>query len=191
MNRESILKSISQLFPEAQAELIVVFGSQTPGHDIDILVLTRERQPYRNIIDARLDIVLLGVGEFETLLSVCDPLATEPVLTGSPILGSVESFKTTLVQANPDIIAATHAMSCSLLFLKWAYDNIAGKEFQDALRSCSFAVGHSLFARHYHEKHSVITLRSLVKLPENSAGRTMIEDLRRPCSGTDQANALF
>lgn len=168
MEKDAIINKVRSNLSGTELEIVILYGSRILRHDIDILAILRSSSKYENVKDPPLDIIVIGMPQFRMLIPVLDPLATEPLLTGSPLLGNIAPFYAMLRSTESTMSATKHIITCSVLFLKWAHDNLAANRPAKCCNSCAFAAAYAAFAQFYCKTSSTTTLYNLLSLPENS-----------------------
>lgn len=92
-NNSKVLEVIRNLYGNFfnNIEYIILYGSQKPESDIDLLVISNNQSI--NYFNGWLDIYELNRNEFKTLSTRLDISVTDPLFTGSLIYGNKNSFE--------------------------------------------------------------------------------------------------
>ena len=161
---------------------VVLYGSRKPERDIDIVVVQSEKARGPTLTVGRLDLFVIERKQFTALLSLLDPVITEPLLTGELLFGNSASWE--LLQKKtrgvaPNRAAEEHATRRS--FEEYLIADQLWQQYQtdaapETLRWClqnlSFSISYASFARHYASAEAQVLswaqLRTLGKalLPE-------------------------
>lgn len=167
----------------------VLYGSTSDGRDIDILLVQEEEPPAAVVVSGQLDIYVLSRKTFTWLLDLLDPHVTEPVLTGSVLIGDEGRWRElhdSLENTRGSRDAVWHACRRSLVEylnaeeLHRAASTLTGR-LEWAFQTLSFSISYACFASHYSSGGSVCTLRDLAKarrllMPEFWEFRTTVKN---------------
>lgn len=149
-----------------------VYGSLSDDGDEDVLAIY-ENQPLNvNVSVGKLDFVILGLKEFQSLLDSHDIVVTEPLLTGSLVSGDIkrwEKIKKSFLKRKPDSSSVFYLLSRSLEVFHYAkgfLDRFQQTnntvEYQAYWNNISFSLGYLEFASLYKQGVFPLTLNDVM-----------------------------
>lgn len=155
------LPEIRQRFPTA--ELVVRYGSVAPGSDVDLLIIVPAGMaaPVYDLPTDALDAFVLDRAAFEERYRAFEPEVTEPILTGSTLLGDPTVHRRAQRFLRSATVPRAASLRLRLLGIGIAH---AGRAFhhlhpeprslQRAMVNATFALSYAAFASRYERNPS-------------------------------------
>jgi hypothetical protein len=160
---QAIINKIRQTFESEKVVSILFCGNQSRG-DIGLFVVIEADITLARILIRNMDITLAGFRHLDFLISVRDPLITEPLLTGMHIFGkSLEKEKNELL--NSDLSAETfyHYLYLAETTLMVAEELYDAKRYEEALLDTVSTLRYLRFLEHYQAGGALITLSEMIE----------------------------
>lgn len=164
-SRRFELNTFLDLF--AQNKLSVcVYGSHR--HDIDVVIITEQPTETPAIITPKYDIWVTTPERFSHLVAQCDPIATEPLLTGNFPLDCHKIGELPPPAIKPYTVAYLEERSRTL-FSQMFSELLLAENVPDwrwttwHLTTLSYAVSYAMFSLHYAKAPEVATLTEVLQ----------------------------
>jgi len=158
MNRKGIVKRVIQERRLRDIVFLLWYGDRK-GKDVDLLVVLKDGVQLGLYEMTRWDILEVDSEDFEKRLRLFDPVITEPVITGSLLLGDLEKFtcfKKNLLSTYPSISIisfllrrACEELENAAVFLERYQQKAESQLLLFALLDLSFACSYFGFAEYY------------------------------------------
>ena len=154
--------------------LCACYGSRKAGRDCDLVLVQPSPTLTPHFVAGQLDVFLVSYDGFSRLVDLLDPLAAEPLLTGTLLLGSVGHWSALQdrLRATPPTEACIHHAcqrsveeTCNVdrFLLEWIQSRRANL-LAWALQNLSYAISYGSLAIHYAQRsqgaESLASLRS-------------------------------
>lgn len=151
---------------------LTIYGSRKQGSDIDLLAVYAGVLPHFDYSIGRLDLLALGIRQFERLLKNHDLIVTEPLLTGDLLFGDPvewEERKQSFLETRPNDASLYHLAMRMMQVMNSAESFLerfqATSQKTDAfffLKNLSFALGYLGFLQEYARGRFPIVLKDVL-----------------------------
>lgn len=160
MNVAFILDSLFSAIKKAEIVCVVHYGNTTGG-DIDLFVVIKNEAPYNTFRLGLLDITAICQQALPVMLRHCDPLVTEPILTGTVIYGSHPLINRECINKVCDDFTPNYLMQYARLFYGWACLLVMENRMYEGVQTLGFAYSYVLYAVHYYKGGSLVTFSEI------------------------------
>jgi hypothetical protein len=165
---KNILQKLFQIVEKENIVLAVYYGNRN-GRDIDIFVIEKDGDYYRQCNIDNIDITIVGSEYFDYLFLMFDPLVTEPVLTGESIFGChLNDLRKKLLFSEVEAKASEHLRKFAWQIFDAAKYFFKHNSCEESAINISFCFSYLCFANFYRKQKKVISFASLLALPENT-----------------------
>jgi len=176
-----MIELLSHLLADEHNPLVFLahYGSRKASADIDLLAVYRDQGVDNDRNVGRLDLLCLSLQQFRSLLALCDPIASEPLITGNLVFGDIdhwEQIKSQYLGALPDRRCLFHLIARSVDTARIAESHLessiaTGIAFSAHLfwKNLGFAVAYLEFAKRYAAGEFPLTFAQLRNGPSHAA----------------------
>lgn len=153
---------LNYVLDEKDIESIIWYGNKS-GKDVDLFVILNKQHDYFCEKDGRLDIIVIGEECLLKMLKKLEPIATEPILTGSVIFGKdgINEYREFVesIETNQTIVKHLFQLACT--FYKWAVDWWKKGVYRNTINNLEFVASYAYFSRYYKAHKRVVTYKEL------------------------------
>lgn len=163
INSQHLTELIISTVAEKDIRTVMQYGNIN-GKDIDIFIILSRDILYEKITKNYVDITVVGYRFYGYLLSVFDPIATEPTLNGTVLWGeNISKEKTTLLNSKSNLNTINHLINFSLQIISQAKQDFQQKNVPQAFINIIFALSYAYYASYYVNCESVVEFKALLK----------------------------
>ncbi len=157
MNKREIIQRVNGKINPKDIKFLIRYGDWL-GDDIDLLAVLERETKARLYEPSRLDILMIGKGEFERRRKLFDPIITDPIITGL-LLSDDKTKKVEFSELRSNTILFLPVSAEAIQFLqqkaqqrlKNAFNRLEIYDQKGNKRNLSSALIHLSFACSYHE----------------------------------------
>jgi len=145
--------------------LLAVHYGNKKGEDIDIFVISPLVTEYTCLKQGCFDIIDVNQEIAEVMVHNLDPLITEPVLTGTALIGEekMAEYKKIILATEATPVIVKYLLTKAKLFFSWAKTFFEQNNYQNAINNLSFVASYLFFTQYYSQVKSVATYRELLE----------------------------
>lgn len=173
---------LDSLFEVINKDLVILvnhYGNKD-GNDVNLFVVTNDDTYCKQKKEGLLSIRIVGGSYFHRLISVFDPVITEPILTGEVVYGDdVNGEKKYLASLVSNKNTLKHLLDNSEIRFMGAEECLRDGELKEAMVNMVFCLSYLEFARYYKTKKEVISFKEL--LAKNS--KSLLAEVHRRLKG--------
>ena len=194
MNKKEIIQEVKKRINPEDIKFLFWFGTR-PGRDIDLLIVLKRETEVRLCESSKpkLDILMIDNSEFIRRLSLFDPAVTEPLITGSVLLGNKEEIGllrsdtilslSGLKRVPKETIRFLKERACKRLKAADAFLQKGNSALYSFLVELSWACGYYVFAEYYNNTSTWITFDHLLAVHEDVVFKQVMSALEVVKSG--------
>lgn len=156
-------------------EVVYHYGSREKDRDIDLLVITRERNLDNSFISyGQLDVIFISKGAVQSLIELRDPIIMEPIINGEVVYG--KPLQLQKLNMNEEMKRKTISYlyekgmadySSSLKYFSMYKNTNIDEYFRRSIINLGYAYSYVILSFEYRDNfETIITLSELLKKKE-------------------------
>lgn len=156
-----------------ETALLIQYGNLDSTRDIDLCLILPDDLNTNNFTLGKLDLFVLNKSLFLDLVSMLDPIITEPLYTGDLIIGSESDFsslKEKLINTKPNdrairhlVLRAFETLLSGESFFNFYLNDKNPENLKKTFNNLAFSISYASFARYYSINENIITLDKLIE----------------------------
>ena len=167
MNTE-IINILSGTVKKSNIITAIHYGNKK-GVDVDILIIVNNKTFYERRVEGKIDITMVGIDYVDYLLSVFDPIVTEPFITGKVVFGKdITNYKLRLASLISNRNVQTHLLDFAKQIYQSIDENLKNNDLDKAIINIVFCLSYLHFMRYYEKSKNVIIFKKLLTLNQGS-----------------------
>ena len=160
--KKNILNMLFSRIDNNNVYSVIHYGNRNES-DIDLCIIINAPVQYQKTSIAELDITIFSHDYFDYLISMWNPLVTEPVLNGEVIYGaSIDNYRRMILSREPNQKIIEHLHDFAQQISRAAMNLRKEKKYHDSLINIMFTLSFLAYANYYKDSKRPILFKDLL-----------------------------